>query len=59
MAERIRERSGCTVVGVERDGEILTDLTGEFALKGGDGLYVFGTAESLQYVQQHFAMTRL
>ena len=59
LAERIRERSGCTVVAVERNGDLFTDLPESFALQEADALYVCGTAESLEHFEEHFAMTRL
>jgi len=42
---RIRERTGCTVVAVERDGDVFTDLGADFRLEGGDELVVAGTDE--------------
>lgn len=40
---RIRERTGCTVVAVERDGEVLTDIGQEFRLQSADELIIAGT----------------
>jgi len=42
---RVRERTGCTVVGVERDGNLVTDLPPDFRLEEGDGVVVAGTDE--------------
>jgi Trk K+ transport system NAD-binding subunit len=39
----VRERTGCTVVAVERDGEVLTDLPADFRLRRDDELVVAGT----------------
>ncbi|WP_435070037.1 potassium channel family protein [Haloplanus sp. C73] len=41
----VRARTGCTVVGVERDGEVVTDLGPEFRVREGDELIVAGTDE--------------
>ncbi|MEF8779589.1 MAG: TrkA C-terminal domain-containing protein, partial [Haloferacaceae archaeon] len=42
---RIRERTGCTVVAVERDGETFTDLEPEFRFQEGDELVIAGSDE--------------
>lgn len=42
---RVRERTGCTVVAVERDSEVITDLSPEFRIHEGDELVVAGTDE--------------
>jgi Trk K+ transport system NAD-binding subunit len=42
---RVRSRTGCTVVAVERDGEVLTDLGPDFRIQRGDELVVAGTDE--------------
>lgn len=42
---QVRERTGCTVVAVERDGEILTDLDPDFRIRRGDELVIAGTDE--------------
>jgi Trk K+ transport system NAD-binding subunit len=41
----IRERTGASVVGVERDGELIVDLGGDFRFDAGDAVYVCGPAE--------------
>jgi Trk K+ transport system NAD-binding subunit len=41
----VRARTGCTVVGVERDGEVITDLGADFRIREGDELVVAGTDE--------------
>jgi Trk K+ transport system NAD-binding subunit len=40
---RIRERTGCTVVAVERDGRVFTDLGPDFRVEAGDVLVVAGS----------------
>lgn len=39
----IRARTGCTVVAVERDGDLLTQLGPDFRLEGADTVIVVGT----------------
>ncbi|QSG08688.1 potassium channel family protein [Halapricum desulfuricans] len=41
----VRSRTGCTVVAVERDGAVHTDLGSEFRIESGDELVVVGTDE--------------
>lgn len=41
----VRERTGCTVVAVERDGDLLTDLSPGFRVRDGDEFIVAGTNE--------------
>jgi Trk K+ transport system NAD-binding subunit len=43
----VRARTGCTVVGVERDGEVLTDIGPDFRVRSGDELVVAGTDEGI------------
>ena len=42
---RVRERTGCTVVAVERDGETLTDIPPDFRVREKDAVVVAGTDE--------------
>lgn len=44
----IRERTGCSVVAVERAGEIILDIPPSFVLAEDDALYVCGTARALE-----------
>ncbi|SDZ85444.1 Trk K+ transport system, NAD-binding component [Haloplanus vescus] len=45
----VRARTGCTIVGVERDGEVVTDLGPEFRVREGDELIVAGTDEGTNH----------
>ncbi|MFT4885761.1 MAG: Trk K+ transport system NAD-binding subunit [Natronomonas sp.] len=40
---RVRERTGCTVVGIERDGEMLTDIDPDMRLRAADTVVIAGT----------------
>ncbi|MFC7223876.1 potassium channel family protein [Halalkalicoccus sp. GCM10025322] len=44
---RIRSRTGCTVVGVERNGDVITELGPEFRIETDDLLIVAGTDEGV------------
>jgi Trk K+ transport system NAD-binding subunit len=43
----IRQRTGCTAIAVERDGEIVTDLGPAFELQAGDEVILAGTDEAV------------
>lgn len=42
----IRAKTGCTVVAIERDGELVTDLMGEDRVRRGDTVVVAGTEKA-------------
>ncbi len=44
----IRERTGCSVVAVERAGEIILDISPSFVLAEDDALYICGTARAFE-----------
>ena len=41
----VRSRTGCTVIAVERNGEVITDLGPDFVVESSDQLVVAGTDE--------------
>ena len=43
----IRNRTGCTVVAIDRDGEVLTDIGPETTVEAGDTVVVAGTDEAM------------
>ncbi len=49
-----RERSGATVVGVERDGKLMIDLADEFRLRPHDVVLVCGTVTGIDVYVQAF-----
>jgi Trk K+ transport system NAD-binding subunit len=44
----VRSRTGCTVVGVERDGAVITDVGPSFRVEAGDELLVAGTDDGVR-----------
>jgi len=48
----VRSRTGCTVVGVERDGTVRTDVGPDFRVEAGDELVVAGTDEGTNRFQE-------
>ena len=51
---RIRERTGCTVVAIERNGNLRTALDPEFRIQQGDDLIVAGTAAGTSRFVEEF-----
>ena len=43
----IRAETGCTVIAVERDGKVITDLAPDFEIRDGDDLIVAGPDENI------------
>jgi Trk K+ transport system NAD-binding subunit len=54
LSERIRERTGCTVVAVEREGDVIMSFPPSFRLTSDDGLYICGTADAIQRYKEVF-----
>ncbi|AHG03483.1 metal transporter [Halobacterium sp. DL1] len=44
---RVQARTGCTVIAVERDGAVLSELDAEFRIQPGDALVVAGADEDI------------
>jgi Trk K+ transport system NAD-binding subunit len=51
----VRARTGCTVVGVERDGTVVTDLGPEFAVEADDELIIAGTDDGIRRFTERMA----
>jgi Na+:H+ antiporter len=51
----IRERSGCSVVAIERAGEIIMDIPPSFVLSEEDALYVCGMVDAFDRFYEEFA----
>ena len=51
---RVRARTGCTVVAVERDGDVLTDVGPDVRIESGDDLVVAGTDEAVDRFRSIF-----
>ena len=43
----VRSKTGCTIVGVERDGDVITDIGPEFRIESEDELLIAGTDEGI------------
>ncbi|RRJ31275.1 potassium channel family protein [Halocatena pleomorpha] len=41
----VRTRTGCTILGVERNGDVITDIQPDFRIRAGDSLIIAGTDE--------------
>ena len=51
----LRARTGCTVIAVERDGELVTDVGPEFVVEADDILIVGGSEEALDRFRRYVA----
>ena len=58
VAERIRESTGCTVVAVERDGQVATDFPASFWLSSDAALYICGTMDAVARCHEKFPTSR-
>ncbi len=58
LKSRIRERTGCSVVAVERGGELVMDIPSSFILAAGDALYICGTIRAFDHFYGEFAESR-
>ena len=50
----LRERTGCTVVAVERGADLLVEFDGGFAFREGDAVYVCGSADAERRFRDHY-----
>jgi Trk K+ transport system NAD-binding subunit len=51
----VRSKTGCTIVGVERNGTVITDVGPEFSIESGDELIIAGTDEGIQRFTEQMA----
>ncbi len=58
LESRVRERTGCSVIAVERAGEVIMDIPPSFVLAEEDALYVCGTAPAFDSFYEEFAGSR-
>lgn len=54
LAARIRERTGCSVVAVERAGDVLMDIPASLVLAPEDALYICGTPAAFDRYYEEF-----
>ena len=54
LKSKIREHTGCTVIAVERGGEILMDIPPSFVLAEDDALYVCGMVDAFDRFYEEF-----
>jgi Trk K+ transport system NAD-binding subunit len=48
----LRQRTGCSVVAVERGEEVLTEIGPDFRFEGDDAVYVCGSAEAVRRFEE-------
>ena len=59
VVERIRERTGCTIVAVEREGQVEMDFPASFRLSSDHALYICGTTDGVARYYEEFPTSRL
>jgi Trk K+ transport system NAD-binding subunit len=59
VTSRIRDRTGCSVVAVERGDEVIVEFPEGFVVEAGDVVYLSGTNETLAEYFRHFPDTRV
>jgi Kef-type K+ transport system membrane component KefB/Trk K+ transport system NAD-binding subunit len=59
VAERVRERTDCTVVAVERDGRVVMEFPAALRLLPDDALYICGTTDAVARYHEEFPESRL
>jgi Kef-type K+ transport system membrane component KefB/Trk K+ transport system NAD-binding subunit len=59
LASRIRERTGCSVVAVERGEQILMEFPPSFTLSSDDALYICGTTKAVNLYYDEYPASRL
>jgi len=50
----VRDRTGCTVIGIERDGRVVTDIGPQTSIRPDDELIVVGTDDGIRVFQRTF-----
>jgi len=58
IRSRVGERTGCAVVAVERNDQVVTDFSGDFAFETEDTIYLCGTPESITRFFEEFPRAR-
>ncbi len=56
LKSSMRERTGCTVIAVERAGEVIMDIPSSLVLGEDDALYVCGTADAFNRFHKEFSV---
>ncbi|MCP3915550.1 MAG: hypothetical protein GY711_08350, partial [bacterium] len=59
LGSRIRERTRCSVVAVERGGELMMDSSPDLRLREDDALYICGTINAVNRYYDEFPASRL
>jgi uncharacterized protein with PhoU and TrkA domain len=55
---RIRERTGCSIVVIERDRELFAEFDRDFEIRRGDSIYLCGTEEAVDKYFELFPEAR-
>ena len=55
---RIRERTGCSIVVIERGENLFTELDRDFEIRPGDSIYLCGSEEAVEKYFELFPQAR-
>jgi Trk K+ transport system NAD-binding subunit len=58
-AARVAQRTGCTVISIKRDDEVIADLDDSLEVREGDELYLCGTEEAVAKYYAEFPGAKL
>ncbi len=50
----LRHTVGCTIIGIERDNEVVTDITPSMTIKDGDIIAVVGSKDEVSAFKEHY-----
>ena len=59
LGSRIREKTGCSIVAIERDGELMMEISPLLELAADDAVYLCGTGDAVARFQNDFRAPRL
>jgi len=54
MSSRVRERTGCSIVAVERGDDVVVEFGADYELTPDDDVYICGTPEAISEYIEHF-----
>ena len=58
VSARIRERTGCSMVAIERDGGLFVEFDRHFEIRSGDCIYLCGSEDAVGRYFSHFPKAR-
>ena len=59
LASRIRELTGCSVVAIERQGQLVLNIDSSFELSKEDAIYICGSADAVNRYYDEFPTSQM